>query len=59
MKEILSAKKIRLYMFRDWHRSVVRRALYGKVEAKFPVSFIQEHSDAKITISKYVAEKPF
>jgi glucosamine-6-phosphate deaminase len=59
MKEILSAKKIRLYMFRDWHRSVVRRALYGDVTAKFPVSFLQEHEDAKITISNYVAQKPY
>jgi glucosamine-6-phosphate deaminase len=59
MKEILSSRKIRLYMFRDWHRSVARRALYGEIDAKFPVSFIQEHEDSKITISKYVAEKPF
>ncbi|GMQ59043.1 glucosamine-6-phosphate isomerase [Vallitalea sediminicola] len=59
MKEILSAKKIRLYMFRDWHRAVVRRAIYGEVTAKFPVSFLQEHDDAKITISKYVAKKPY
>lgn len=58
MKEILCAKKIRLYMFRDWHRAVVRRALYGEITAKFPVSFLQEHSDAKITISEHVAKVP-
>ncbi|WP_113673019.1 glucosamine-6-phosphate isomerase [Vallitalea guaymasensis] len=59
MKEILSARKIRLYMFRDWHRAVVRRAIYGDVTSKFPVSFLQEHDDAKITISRYVARKPY
>ncbi|GKX32261.1 glucosamine-6-phosphate isomerase [Vallitalea longa] len=59
MKEILSSRKIRLYMFRDWHRAVVRRAIYGEITAKFPVTFLQEHNDAKIIISKYVAQKPF
>ena len=59
MKEILSSRQIRLYMFRDWHRAVVRRAIYGEVTAKFPVTFLQEHNDAKITISKYVSENIF
>lgn len=59
LKEILSAKKIRLYMFREWHRGVVRRALYGEVTAKFPVTYLQEHPDARIKISKFVAQKPY
>lgn len=29
MKEILQAKKIRLYCFRDWHKSVIKRASFG------------------------------
>ncbi len=55
MKEILMAKKIRLYCFRDWHRAVVRRAVCGKVTALFPVSLIQQHKDARITITDNVA----
>lgn len=56
MKDILEARKIRLYCFRDWHRSVVRRALYGDTSALFPVSLLQGHKDARITITDNVAE---
>ncbi len=59
MKEILSAKKIRLYCFRDWHRAVVRQAAYGEVSAHFPVTLVQNHPDAKITITSNAAEQAF
>lgn len=36
MKEILGARKLRLGVFRDWHRAVCRRAAYGEVTAAFP-----------------------
>ena len=48
MAEILGAKKIRLGVFRDWHRSVVRQAAYGEVSAHFPATLIQRHPDAMI-----------
>lgn len=38
IKEILSARKIRLGVFRDWHRAVVRQAAYGEISANFPVT---------------------
>ncbi len=59
MKEILSAKKIRLGVFRDWHRAVVRQAAYGEVTAHFPVSLVQNHPDARIYVNANAAKQPF
>lgn len=59
MKEMLGARKLRLTMMADMQRAVIRRAGYGEVTASFPVSFAQTHPDAKIIISRNVAEKPF
>lgn len=58
MKQILSAKKLRLGVFRDWHRAVCRRAVYGDVTAGFPVTLAQNHPDAKIIINNVAAQKP-
>jgi len=59
MKEILASKKVRLYCFRDWHRSVVRHAAYGEISALFPATLLQEHMDARITLSDNVAEPAY
>ena len=59
MKEILSAKKIRLGVFRDWHRAVVRQAAYGEVTAHFPVSLLQRHKDAMILVNANAAKEAF
>jgi glucosamine-6-phosphate deaminase len=59
MKEILSAAKIRLYCFRDWHRAVVRRAAYGEKSALFPVTLLQDHPDVSIAIPESVAEAAY
>ncbi len=56
MKEIFSAKKIRLACFRDWHRSVVRRAAYGEESAQFPVSLLRNHPDITLRITEFVAD---
>lgn len=56
LKEILNSKKIRLYCFRDWHKSVVRRAAFGERSINFPASLLQTHSDARIGISEEVAK---
>lgn len=55
INEIYSAKKIRLGCFRDWHRAVVRQACYGEVSAHFPVTLLQNHPDAKILTTDFVA----
>lgn len=59
MHEILSARKIRLGVFRDWHRAVVRRAAYGEVTAEFPATLCQQHPDALIIVNSNAANKPF
>ena len=58
MKEIMAAKILRMYAFRDWHRGVVRQALHGPISPNFPCSLIRLHSDARVVVSKLVTEKP-
>ncbi len=59
MAEILAARKIRLGVFRDWHRSVVRQAAYGEVSAHFPATLLQNHKDARIYVNANAAQQPF
>ncbi len=58
MREICGARKVRLGCFRDWHRAVVRHACYGEVSAHFPVTLLQEHPDALLRITEFVADLP-
>lgn len=58
MSEIYGARKIRLGCFRDWHRAVVRHACYGEVSAHFPVTLLQEHPDALLRVTEFVANLP-
>jgi glucosamine-6-phosphate deaminase len=58
MRELLSARKLRFYLIRDWQCGIVRQVLHGPVTAKVPASFLQQHKDAKITITSSVAEQP-
>ena len=58
INEISHARKVRLGCFRDWHRSVVRRAAYGEKSASFPVSLLQSHPDINIRITEFVADLP-
>ena len=57
--QILTAKKLRLGVFRDWHRAVVRRAAYGDVTAAFPVTLAQNHPDALIIANAVACGKPY
>ncbi len=59
MRQILGAKKLRLGVFRDWHRAVVRRAAYGDKTAAFPVTLVQEHPDALILVNGNAAKLPY
>ena len=58
MKQILGAKKLRLAVFRDWHRAVCRRAAYGEPTASFPVTLAQGHPDALLIINNVAAQLP-
>ncbi len=59
MKEILSAKIIRLSMMNQMQRAVIRRACLCDVSSDCPVSFLQNHPDALLYVVKDVTEKPF
>lgn len=58
MNEIFNARKIRLGCFRDWHRSVVRKAAHGEKTAHFPVSLLQDHPDITLRFTEFVANLP-
>ena len=59
IRQILSARKVRLGVFRDWHRGVVRQAAYGEVPAAFPVTLLQNHPDARIYANAVASALPF
>ncbi|MCD6351043.1 MAG: glucosamine-6-phosphate isomerase [Armatimonadetes bacterium] len=56
MKQILSARELRLYANRFWQPSVVRRVLHGPVTARFPASLIQRHERAFLLMTEQVAQ---
>lgn len=58
MKEILSSRKIRLYLARGWQQGIIRVALLGPVTCKVPVTLLERHPDTAVTISEAVAEQP-
>jgi glucosamine-6-phosphate deaminase len=58
MKEILGARRLRLYCNRVWQSAVVRRVLHGPVTPACPASFIRIHPDARLTVAEYVAAPP-
>ncbi len=58
MSEILSAKKIRLYMNRFWQKYGVRRILHGEISASFPASLVKNHKDVAIVITEEVSRPP-
>lgn len=58
MEEILGAERLRFFCNRTWQSAVVRRALHGPVTSACPASFLQTHSDATLTVARYVAEPP-
>lgn len=55
MREILSARKIVVGCFREWHRAVVRQACFGTPSGHFPATLLQTHPDARILLTELVA----
>jgi len=58
MKEILSARRIRFYMNREWQCGIARKVLHGPVTRFVPASYFQQHQDARLTITETVAQPP-
>lgn len=59
MKEILSARQVRLGVFRTWHRGAVRHAAYGEISASFPATLLQKHPDALIYVNDVARERAY
>jgi len=55
MKEILSARRVHVFLDWHWQRFVLRRSLLGPVSRSFPASFLQTHKDVRFTITEEVA----
>lgn len=58
MREILSARRIRLFLHRPWQRGVVRRMMHGPVTAAVPASLIQRHGDVAVVATRDVLPSP-
>lgn len=58
MYELLMSKNIHLTFMRSWHAGVLRRALFGPVNGQCPASFIQEHPNVEVTLTKLAAALP-
>ena len=58
MKEILEARKIRLYLNRSWQCAIVRKLLHGPVTAAVPASLVRRHPDVRVTLTAEVTQLP-
>ena len=58
MREILAARKIRIYLNTRWQNGIFRKCIFGPVTPLVPASYLQEHKDAKFIVVSYVTEKP-
>jgi len=58
MKEILGARRLRLYCNRPWQSAVARRVLHGPITPACPASLMRTHPDAVLTVADYVAAPP-
>ena len=59
MAQILGARKVRLGVFRDWHRAVIRRTAYGQVTPAFPATLLQNHPDAKVYVNANASQQAY
>jgi glucosamine-6-phosphate deaminase len=58
MREILNSRALRFYCNRPWQSGVIRRVLFGPIDASCPASFLRQHPDAALTITQEVATPP-
>lgn len=58
MREILGARKLRLYLNRPWQTAILRKMLHGPVTAAVPASLAQRHPDCAVAITEEVARMP-
>jgi len=55
MAEILSARRIVVFMNRPWQKAAVRKFLFGELTAGFPVSLLRGHPGLSVVITGEVS----
>ena len=59
IKECLSAKKVRLFSDTGaWKQTALRVALFSDITSEYPITLLQEHSDALLTATRETATHP-
>jgi glucosamine-6-phosphate deaminase len=59
MKDILSARRIRLLSTTGaWKQTVIRILLFAGMTTEYPVTMVQDHPDALVTIDRLTAAHP-
>ncbi len=58
MREILSARTLRLFMNRQWQSAAIRRLAFGPRSADFPASLVQAHPDWHLDAVAHVLDMP-
>jgi glucosamine-6-phosphate deaminase len=58
MREILGARKLRLFLNRPWQTAILRKLLHGPVTPTVPASYAQRHPDCAIVVTEEVTRMP-
>jgi glucosamine-6-phosphate deaminase len=59
LKECLSAEKVRLFSDTGaWKQTALRAALFSKPDPEYPLTLLQEHTDALLTATMETATHP-
>jgi len=54
MAEMFMAKELKFYLEHDWQSAVLRKAIFLDTTPSFPVTFLKEHKNSNITVSRNV-----
>jgi glucosamine-6-phosphate deaminase len=54
IKEILKSKELKFYLEHDWQSVVLRKAIFNEESVSFPVTFLKNHKNSNISISRNV-----
>lgn len=57
LKEMMTAKKMRAYCFRDWHNSCIKRTVCALPDGTFPSTILQLHNDVVLYAHEEIVEK--
>ena len=58
MREILGARRLRLFLNRPWQAGIVRKMLHGPVTPAVPASYAQRHPDCAVVVTEEVTRMP-